>query len=309
MDLFAQQARNRRMTWLLMGGFVLILAALGLVFQMWMDLRYEELPVVWLGAVAFSLAYAGIGYWRGDKLVLGSLGGRPADPAVLKEQQLMNVVEEMCLASGVPIPAVYILPDADPNALATGRDPAHATIAVTEGLLEALNREELQAVVAHEIGHIKNLDIRIMMVTSIFLGAIALIADMFMRQNRSSSSSRSKSNDGLLLVLIGLAATLAARFLAMAVSRTREFEADRSASEFTRNPQALASALRKLEAHHAPTQVATQGTAHLFVVDPRLSQLNDREDWLGDLFSTHPPIQQRIARLEQMGYSGLETAS
>lgn len=306
MDLYQQQAYNRRMTALLIAGFVAILGVLGFFCQIWVDLRLPlangtELPVIGLGAVAFSLAFAGVGYLGGDKMVLGSLGARALDLSVLKERQLENVVEEMAIAAGVPKPAIYILPDTDPNALATGRDPEHASIAVTEGLLDVLDRDELQAVVAHEIGHIKNLDIRTMLVTSVFLGAIVLIADIFIHNNQSRSSNSKNNNSGVVLVVVGLVATLAARCLAMAVSRTREFEADRSAAEFTRNPGALASALRKLESHHAPTKVATQGTAHLFVVDPRVSKLNDREDFMGDMFATHPPVARRIERLVAMG--------
>jgi heat shock protein HtpX len=237
---------------------------------------------------------------------------RALDPSRLEEQQLQNVVEEMALASGMPMPKLYVLPDADPNAFATGRSPEHASLGVTEGLLELLDREELQAVVAHEMGHIANLDIRTMMLVSVMMGALGLLADVLMRAGSSGSSGSSRNgrrdSNPLVLVLVGLLASVIGRMLAMAVSRTREFEADRSAAEFTRNPLALARALAKVEQHTAPTLLATQGTAHMFIVDPRVSRLNDRTDWMGNLFASHPPMKARIKRLEAMGYSHMERA-
>lgn len=311
MDLFAQQARNRRETWVLMLAFL----ALFLLVGFSIDLVYSEssglmvsgfvLPLPIFTGVALGGGALGVvtSYFGGDKLVLAAVGARELNPARPEERQLRNVVEEMALASGLPVPRVYVVPDPDPNAFATGRSPEHASLAVTEGLLRALDREELQAVVAHEMGHIRNLDIRTMMVVSVLLGAIALLSDLALRARPTDRRSERRNGGAVLLVLlVGLLAPVVARLLAMAVSRTREFEADRSGAEFTRNPLALARALAKLEAHQSPTRRATAGTAHLFIVDPRLSQLNEREGALANLFATHPPIRQRIARLERMGY-------
>lgn len=317
MDLFAQQARNRRMTWLLMGGFGLLLLAVGYAIDPGMAMSYPiqigstamPLPLAPVGAVGVSALMAVFTYYQGDKVILASMRARSLDESRLPERQFRNVCEEMAIAAGLPMPRLYVVPDEDLNAFATGRSPEHAAVAVTEGLLAALDREELQAVVAHELGHVKNLDIRLMMIVSVMLGAIALLGDMALRSGRSRRLSREKGGANPLLLIVAIIAPLIARMLAMAVSRTREFDADRSAAEFTRNPLALARALAKLEAAQAPTRYATQGTAHLFVVDPRLSSLNEREDWLGNLFATHPPIKQRIARLEKMGYGELEAAS
>lgn len=321
MDLFAQQARNRRMTWLLMSCFVLLLLGLGLLCDLAYSPRVSVQGYPWLHLPLFTcLAMAGgtgaaaYSYFHGARMVLSSLGARELDARDLQERQLANVVEEMAIAAGVPVPRIYVLEDEDPNAFATGHAPEAASLGVTRGLLTALDRDELQAVVAHELGHIKNLDIRLMTVASVLLGAIALLGDLAVRLGtpRHGSRARGRNDQGwivLVAVLAGLLAPLAARLVAMAVSRTREFEADRSAAEFTRNPGALASALAKLEAHAAPTQVATRGTAHMFVVDPRLSRLNEQEGPVADLFATHPPIKSRIARLNRMGYDpGAEPA-
>ena len=313
MDLYAQQAANRRTTALLIAAFVGLFAAIGWVIDLEMPLRlpvtvgHQEfgLPLAPAGALAFSLLSAVYTYFQGDRMVLAAMRARPLDEARLPERQLKNVVEEMAIASGLPMPAVYIVPDDDLNAFATGRSPEHAAIGVTEGLLARMDREELQAVVAHEMGHIRNLDIRTMMVVSVLLGAIGLLCDMVLRSSHSRSRSRNDKGPGALTVVVAIVAPLFARAIAMAVSRTREFEADRSAAEFTRNPLALARALAKLEAAQAPTRIATQGTAHLFIIDPRISKLNDREDWLGNLFATHPPVKARIQRLEAMGYGRL----
>jgi heat shock protein HtpX len=324
MDLFAQQARNRRVTVLLMAAFLILFLGLGLAIDMVYSgpsgVSFSGLPVPVPVFTALALgigsASAATSYFRGDKMVLASVGARELDETRLEERQLRNVVEEMALASGIPVPAIYVMPEADPNAFATGRSPAHASLAVTEGLLQALDREELQAVVAHEMGHIRNLDIRTMMIVSVLLGAIALLSDLALRSSGHAHRRRSDREGGgnplllIVILLVALLAPFAARLIAMAVSRTREYEADRSGAEFTRNPLALARALEKLEAHQHPTRLATQGTAHLFIVDPRLSKLNEQEGRVANLFATHPPIRQRIVRLERMGYgdSGTRTS-
>lgn len=315
MDLFAQQAHNRRMTLVLIGAFLLLFLLVGLTIDMvysgnsGLQVAGWSLPIPFFSALALGLGASGAAtsYFHGDKLVLAAVSARPLDESRLAEKQLGNVVEEMAIASGIPVPRLYLIPDDDPNAFATGRSPEHASIAVTQGLLASLDREELQAVIAHEMGHVRNLDIRTMTLVSVLLGAIALLSDLAFRGSHVSSRRQSSRREGhpLLLILalvVGLLAPLVARMLAMAVSRMREYEADRSGAEFTRNPLALARALAKLEAHQDPTRTATEGTAHLFIVDPRVSRLNEREGAVANLFATHPPIQKRIARLEQMGY-------
>jgi heat shock protein HtpX len=232
----------------------------------------------------------------------------------------VNVVEEMAIASGVPRPKIWIVPDDDPNAFATGRDTATASIAVTEGLLGKLSRDELQGVVAHEMAHVRNLDVRLMTLLGAMVGAIALLSDGMGRVLRGgvqvkaggSSGSRKSSGKGggnplglviLVLWLVTLVlAPLVSRFLALAVSRKREYLADATGAQFTRNPMALASALEKLEGASAPTRSITRGAAHLCIVDPAPLALAEKEGFLADLFVSHPPIRQRIIRLKGMGY-------
>jgi heat shock protein HtpX len=220
----------------------------------------------------------------------------------------------------VPRPRVYLVPDDDPNAFATGRDAATASIAVTEGLLRTLSRDELQGVVAHEMAHVRNLDVRLMTLLAGMVGAIALMSDgmgRMLRGTRNVGGSGGRSSGGgrgkgggnpLALVVLALwlltlvVAPIVSRILAMAVSRKRELLADATGAQFTRNPLALASALEKLEAAASPTRAITRGAAHLCIVDPAPGLLSSREGFLADVLSSHPPIRQRIIRLEGMGY-------
>jgi heat shock protein HtpX len=244
------------------------------------------------------------------------------EAATPAQRQLVNVVEEMAIASGIPKPKVYVVPDPDPNAFATGRDEGTASIAVTEGLLEALNRDELQAVVAHEMAHIRNLDVRLMTLLAGMVGAIALMSDGMgrtLRLGRYGGGSGRSSNGGgdgkgggnplglivLVLWLVTLiVAPLISRILAMSVSRKREYLADASGAQFTRNPLALAAALEKLAAATAPTRAITLGAAHLCIVDPSPGLLSERSGLLADVMASHPPIAQRIGRLKAMAYVG-----
>jgi heat shock protein HtpX len=260
--------------------------------------------------------------WRyGAEKILWSTGAwELIDPATPEQKQLVNVVEEMAIASGIPRPKIWIVPDDDPNAFATGRDAATASIAVTEGLLGKLSRDELQGVIAHEMAHVRNLDVRLMTLLAGMVGAIALMSDGMGRMLRggvrvrgaSGSGSRRSSGKGgsnplgliiLVLWLVTLVvAPMVSRLLAMAVSRKREFLADAAGAQFTRNPNALASALEKLEGATAATRSITRGAAHLCIVDPAPSALAEKEGFLADVFVSHPPIRQRIIRLKGMAY-------
>jgi len=259
--------------------------------------------------------------WRfGARQVLWATGAREVtEPATPEERQLVNVVEEMAIASGLPKPKVYIVPDDDPNAFATGRDAATASIAVTQGLLRTLSRDELQGVIAHEMAHVQNLDVRLMTLLAGMVGAIALMSDGMGRMLRGGSrgvrmsgggGNRDKGGNPLAIVLLVfwlltlLVAPIVSRILAMAVSRKREYLADATGAQLTRNPLALASALEKLEAASAPTQSITRGAAHLCIVDPAPGLLATREGFLADTLASHPPIRQRVARLQGMGYLG-----
>lgn len=321
-DLWEEQARNRRNTWFLIAAFVVLLGVLGFgadVF-IWTQAGAGEFPSGFVPiatpiALAVGLLQSAGGYMGGASAVLSSTRARPADPANLREATLLNVVQEMRVASGLPMPRVFVVPDHDPNAFAVGRSPEHASIAVTEGLLEGLDREELQGVVAHEMAHIRNLDIRTMTLVAALLGALVLLSDLSLRMLRygggGSSGSRSKrSGSGgggalvlvflVVWVLLAVVTPILGQMLAFAVSRSREFDADASAAEFTRNPIGLAKALRKIDAAAEPTRSVKRGSAHLCIADPQGRAVNNAEGAIASLFATHPPIAKRIAILENM---------
>jgi heat shock protein HtpX len=245
------------------------------------------------------------------------VAGPASGDASLRLHQLQNVVDEMAIASGLPRPRVFVVPDPDPNAFATGRDPEHASIAVTQGLLDTLNREQLQGVVAHEMSHIRNYDIRLMMVIAALVGAIVLLSDWSGRMMRwgaigGGGGRRNRSSKGgggaimlivLVLWLVAIVlAPLAAQLLAMSVSRQREYLADASGAELTRNPAALADALETIEASVEPTRAIKRGSAHLCIADPLGRLVTQKEGFWSDLLATHPPMAKRIEALRQMAF-------
>jgi heat shock protein HtpX len=314
-NLFEQQKRNLRRTTGFLAGFVAFLAFLGIGadFFLYGSGAGPGFPIATIGALLFG---AGSSLWAlraGDRAVLESANARAVDRNDPGQQQLDNIVEEMAIAGGLPKPAVYIIPDRDPNAFATGTGPEKSSVAVTAGLIEALNREELQAVVSHEMAHVKNYDVRLMTVVAALVGSVLLISDFGTRGMRWGGGRRRSSRVGggggavmLVFFVLWIAslilAPLIARLVAMAVSREREYLADASGSELTRNPGALASALEKIDAAVAPTPSIKQGVAHLCIADPRGRRINEREGGLAALFATHPPIAKRIALLRSMAY-------
>ncbi|MFN4181756.1 MAG: M48 family metallopeptidase [bacterium] len=312
MSFWEVQASNVRKTIVLILLYLVILAFIGGFLDIFLWGKY--VPIMTILAVVIGLLQSAVAYYSGDKIILASLGARPADPAVLKEQQLLNVVQEMAIASGLPPPRVYIIPEMSPNAFASGRDEHHSVIAVTEGLLDVVNREELQGVIGHEIAHIRNRDILLMMFISVLVGAITLLSDWSRRtlyySRPRASGGRSSARGGkigvifaLIAIILIILAPLLSRLMALMVSRAREYLADAGSAEFTRNPLALASALEKI-ASHPDTRVdrATYSTAHLFISDPLRTFLNDQESWFAEMWSTHPPIAKRIRLLREMAY-------
>jgi heat shock protein HtpX len=327
-NLYEQQALNRRRTVFVMIGFVVFLLFLGLGF----DFLYlsagagPPMPIGTTVALLYGTGTSAYSYFKGDRAVLRSSAAMAAEDAFtqanseeerLELRQFQNVVEEMAIAAGLPVPKTFVVPDPDPNAFATGRDPDHASIAVTRGLLRLLDREQLQGVVAHEMAHIRNYDIRLMTIVAALVGAIALISDWTMRAWRSGgtsarrqSSSRGKKRDGgvlviALLVIWAIAIVLApviARLLATMVSRRREYLADATGAELTRNPLALAEALARIEAEAGATKAVKQGSAHLCIADPLERKVTQKEGWFADLLATHPPMAKRIALLREMAY-------
>jgi heat shock protein HtpX len=299
MDLFQQIASNkRRSTALLILLIALLAAFLGVLGGAYGSWEVGVVVAIGVSVIAFLVAWYG-----GSQILLTVSGAKEIQRT--DHPQLWNVVEEMTIAAGLPrVPRIYLIEDGQPNAFATGRDPEHASVAITTGLLEKLDRDELQGVMAHEIGHVRNFDIRYAMLVGVLVGAIALISDMFLRTMRFSGrrSRGGKGNQAQAILLVialvfALVAPIAAIALRMAISRQREYLADASAAEFTRNPAALARALQKIAGDPEPLEVANRATQHLYIANP-LRLGGDR----GALFATHPPIQDRVKRLLEMAY-------
>jgi heat shock protein HtpX len=268
-------------------------------------------------AAGLSILFSFIGYHAGSDMVLAVSGAKPL--AHEDDPELYNVVEEMAIAAGVPMPAVYLIYDSAPNAFATGRDPEHAVIAITSGLRSKLTRDELQGVIAHEMSHIRNYDIRLMLLMAVLVGTVVMLADMFVRMLwfTPSGSSRRRDDKGgsgggiivlvliILAVILSIIAPLLAQLIQLAVSRQREYLADASAVELTRYPQGLADALRKIDADPTELKHANRGTAHLYIANP----IKKFEARANTAFASHPPIQDRIRRLEALARSGAKSGS
>ncbi len=276
--------------------FMVFFAAIGYVFARALD-NVLLLPLAIGVAIAMSVG----SFYYSDKIVLASMKARPAE----KEEfpHFVNSVEALALAGGMPVPRVYVVDDPAPNAFATGRDPEHAVVCATTGLLEILDRQELEGVVAHEMSHIKNYDIRFMMLVAVLVGAIALMADWFWWSGRFGGFRSRDDEEGggqgqMIFMLVGLVLAILAPISAMliqaAISRRREYLADASGALMTRFPDGLADALEKISANHQPMASANKATAHLFIANP-LSGAT-----LANLFSTHPPIEERVQRLRDM---------
>jgi heat shock protein HtpX len=262
------------------------------------------LPIATLLALGISSSLTLTAYYHGADLVLASVGAEPLDGTIPEHRELHNVVTEMALASGCPMPNVCVVFDPAPNAFATGKDEHSSAICVTTGLLALLGRDETQGVVAHEMAHIRNHDTLVMVLVSVLLGGIALLADWAQRSFIQARHTRRATHGSMLiaipaLLLVALS-PLISRLMAMAVSRQREYLADATAVEFTRNPLGLARALEKIRDSGLPFSKATRGTAHLFIVNPLRRRVDERDGGLADLLATHPPIERRIRLLYQM---------
>jgi heat shock protein HtpX len=300
---FAQASANRRNSFLLAAFVVAVLCLLG--FFVGYAIAGEPAGgVAATGAALLLGSLIAVGtYFQGDKLVLAASGARPVDAQAAP--QLMNVVQEMAIAANVPMPAVYVIDDTAPNAFATGRDPKHASVAITTGLLQKLDREELQGVIGHELSHVRNFDIRFALIVGVMVGAIAILADFFLRFTFWGGGRRSSNRDGggaaqLIIFFIAIAlailAPIIARFIQLAVSRQREYLADASAVELTRNPYGLERALAKISADTEVLEVANRGTQHMYFTNP----IKKFEERSSNLFSTHPAIVDRINRLREL---------
>ena len=300
-------ATNRRNSLILIAAFLAFVAVFGYVIGWaWIG---DPVGAIFGLVLAFAVGIVtGLAtYYGGDRMVLAASRAREIthDDAPV----LFNVVEEMAIAAGLPMPKVYIIDDSAPNAFATGRDPEHASVAVTSGLLEKLNRDELQGVIAHEMSHIGNFDIRYAMLVGILVGTTVLISDFFLRGLWLGGGGRGRGEGGgyLQLIMIVIAIVLAilaplfARLLQLSISRQREYLADASAVRLTRNPKGLADALQKISGDREVLEAANRATAHLYIVNP----VKGFEKRAKGLFSTHPPIQERIQILRFMETGGV----
>jgi heat shock protein HtpX len=241
-----------------------------------------------------------VGYWYSDKIILSISQARPADRN--QDFKFYTATQNLSLAAGIPMPKLYVIDDSAPNAFATGRDVDHAVIAATTGLLDKLDRTELEGVVAHELSHIKNYDMRLMSVVVVLVGMITLVSDMLLRSSFGRRRNRDEGNAGGWIVLVGVALALLSpligKLIQLALSRQREYLADSSAVLLTRQPSGLIGALKKISADTEPLEAANKATAPLYIVNP-LKGEEGRVDWFANLFNTHPPIEKRIEALEQ----------
>jgi len=311
---YEQIAENKRKSFLLSLIVVALFAALG--FSIGVAATGE-----WSGGIFVTVIALLVGgglalgsYFGGDALVLKVSGAREVDATTAP--QLMNVVQELAIAANVPMPKVYIIDDTAPNAFATGRDPKHASVAITTGLLEKLDREELQGVIAHELSHVRNFDIRFAMIVGVLVGSIALLADFFLRFTFWGGGRRDRDRDGggsgglqiiflVLAIVLSIVAPIVARFVQLAVNRQREYLADASSVELTRNPYGLERALAKISADPEVLEVANRATQHMYFTNP-IKKFEERSK---GLFSTHPATVDRINRLRELtGEKPLEPA-
>ncbi len=295
--MYEQVAANRRRSALLVLAIAALFAAVGWALGAWLGS-----PVAGVAVAVGVALLAAVGSFRyGDRIVLASVGAR--EVSAEEEPRLHNIVEGLAIAAGIPKPRVYVVPEAAPNAFATGRDPQHAAVAVTRGLLDAMNRVELEGVIAHEIAHVVDRDVLLGTIVATLVGAVVLVAELVLRATLwGAGGSRRRRGEPALLVALPflLLAPLAAQVVRFAISREREFLADAQGALLTRYPPGLASALRKIAAARGvPMRASHAATAHLWISQPSRLE-GERTGWLERLFSTHPPIEERIRRLEEM---------
>jgi len=298
MDFYAQIARNKRNTYLLFLVFFILIGVLAFVISNVLEYFVGIGFVFFFTIFGFlAIVFAIVSYYKSDSIVTAVSRAKEAP----KEQfaQLHNIVEEMCLASGLPKPRIFVIQDTAINAFATGRDPTHAVVCVTVGCLTRLSRDQLQGVIAHELSHIKNYDVRTMTVATVLVGIAVMMSDFLIRMfwfGGFRGSSNSRDSGGFMIVIIVVSIVLAiltpiiAKLITLSISRRREFVADASAVALTRNPDGLATALEVISKDKEPLEVANKATAHLYITNP----LKGQKLWMKSLFSTHPDINERI---------------
>ncbi len=296
MNIYSQINSNKLKTWIIIVLFIVFITTILYVYgkATGYGLSFAGIALIISGIISF------VSYYYSDKMILGMSGAKQIKKS--DNPKFFRVVENLSIAAGLPMPKVYIINDSAPNAFATGRDPKHAVICATTGLIDKLTDIELEGVIAHELSHIKNFDIRVMSIVSILVGLVALLADFFMRSMwYSGDSDRNKGSGQTIFLAIGIALAILSPIIAtliqLSVSRKREFLADASGVLLTRYPEGLASALEKISSDKEPLEAANNATAHLYISSPLK---NIKKHWFSSLFNTHPPIQERIKILRSM---------
>lgn len=291
--LYNQADKNIRNSYILITLFLIFVIAVGWVFSQALDS-----PGLLVFAVIFSTLMSVGSYWFSDKIVLAMSGAKEIDHD--SNREIYHIVENLCITAGLPVPKIYIIDDTAPNAFATGRNPEHAVIAVTTGILQKLNKTELEGVLAHELSHIGNRDILFSTIVVVLVGFVTLLADWFWRASFFGGRRRDREGGGgyifIIAIILTILAPIVATLIQLAISRKREFLADASAALLTRYPDGLASALEKISGDTEPLEVANKATAHLYIVNPLKNNPNGRS-WFANMFSTHPPIEERVAAL------------
>lgn len=298
MTIYSQISSNRTKTWLIIALFIALIATVAFVFgkASGYGFSYAGVALIISGLISFG------SYYYSDKMILGMSNASQIEKS--DNPNLYRIVENLCIGIGLPLPKIYIIDDSAPNAFATGRDPKHAVICVTKGLLEKLNKSELEGVISHELSHVRNYDIRLMSVVVILVGLVALLADFFLRSlwYGGARKERERSNAQGIFLLIGIVLAILSPVIAtliqLAISRKREFLADASGALITRFPEGLASALEKIAKDKEALEVANNATAHLYIENPFKNKISG--NWFSNLFNTHPPIEERIRILRSM---------
>ncbi len=297
-SIYTQADSNSRKTWFLLTGFLVFIIAIGWLFSYLLD----DSAFLYV-AIFLSVFSSFASYWWSDKIVLSMCRAQPVEHN--QNPELYHVVENLCITAGLPVPKIYIIPELQPNAFATGRDAKHAVVAVTQGLLQRLNKSELQGVLAHELSHIGNKDMLLSTVVAVLAGVVATLANFFMRISFWGGGRRDDNDNGnagailaVLGILAAIVAPIAATMVQLAISRKREFLADADGALLTRYPEGLASALEKISQDSTPMKVKNDATASLFIDTPYKGK--QKSNWFVKLFMTHPPIEERITALRGM---------
>lgn len=292
--LYTHQGQNIRKTWLLMTVFLIIVIGIGFVFSR----IYDNANILYF-FVLFSVVMNIVSYWYSDKIALSMAKAHPATRE--KYFDFYNIVENLAITAGLPMPRIYVIEDPSPNAFATGRDKKHAVVAVTTGLLSIMNKVELEGVVAHEMSHIGNRDMLLSTVAVVLVGFVAIVSDMMIRMSFFGGRDNDREGGNGLMVIVGIVfailAPIAATLIQLAISRKREYLADASGSLLTRYPEGLASALEKISEYGRPMKTQSGAIAHLYIANPKGSGKFAKK--VSSLFSTHPPVEDRIKRLRE----------